>query len=111
MAGLVPAFAAAGGAKKVADPTAVEPACGDDPVVDDDPAVPAPNRHAIQPATADRVDQPVAVGAAGGAVKFGGVEVRKPHLDPGGWIGRVSQAQAVAVADVAHDPGEGFAGA
>ena len=60
---------------------------------------------------ADHADQAVAVGSAVGAVQFGGVEVRKPHLDSGGGVGGVSQAQAVAVADVAHDAREGLAGA
>lgn len=106
---LGPAFTVAGGAEEVANPASVQPAGCDDPVANDDPAVSAPNRHAVEAAAADDPDQPVSVGAVGRAVQFGGVEVRTPPLDPGGGIGRVSHAEAVAIADVAHDPGEGVA--
>lgn len=81
------------------------------PVTDDDPAVPAPNRDAVERAAGDEANQAVAIGAAGGTVQFGGVEVRKAHLDPGGGVGGVTQAQTVAIADVAYDPREGFPGA
>ena len=96
---LVSTLPAPGGAEEVADPTSVQPAGGDHAVVDDDPAVPAPNRDAIEPAAGDEASQAVTVRAAGGAVQFGGVEVRKAHLDPGGRVDGVTHAQTVAVAD------------
>lgn len=79
--------------------------------MDDDPAFPAPNRDAVKPAASDEANQAVAVRAAGGTVQFGGVEVRKAHLDPGGRVGGVTHAQTVAIADVAYDPREGLPGA
>jgi len=68
---LVPAFATARRAEEVADSPSVQPAEGDDPVVDDDPAAAAENRYAIEPATADHADQAVAGGVAAGVVPFG----------------------------------------
>lgn len=75
--------------------------------MDDDPAVAAPNRDAVRSAAGDEADQAVAIGPAGGAGQFGGVEVGQAHLDPRGRVGGVAYAQTVAVADMAHHPREG----
>lgn len=103
---LVSTLATAGRAQQVANPSAIQAARGYDPVIDDHPAVAAALGNAGQHPAADQARQSFAVCAAGRTVEFGGIEIRKPHLDPGRGICTRSETEAVAVSDVANHTGE-----
>ena len=108
--GLVSALAPTRSAQQVANAPAIQTTGGDDAIIDDDAAITAPHCDTAQHSIPNEPRQAIFGLATGRAAQFGRVEVGKADLDPGGRIGAGSDAEAVAVADVADDAREGLAG-
>lgn len=108
---LVAPLATAGRAQEVADAPTIQGTGADDAIVDHHPAVSPSHRDAGQDASPYKAGETFSVRPSGRALKLGRVEIGEPDLDPGRRIRARSDAQTVAVADVADKAREGIAGA
>jgi hypothetical protein len=108
---LAPALFHSRFAQEIANAPAAYAARGDHAIVADDTPRASAASYALNLTAHGDALQRGLHGASLLAVQFRGVEIGQAHFDPGIGIARLSDAKAVAVADIANGAGKALAGA